>query len=120
MKAKTNPAAARLLSEQIAMIAQTRRNMEKVKREALAIQTENIRTRDLKHSEISKSLEETVNVTGASPLVDVQNVLQQRVLQRQVLETLPTGRGINAYAEATPGIAVATTFQDVHGEFQKS
>jgi hypothetical protein len=61
------------------------------------------------------TLEETVNVTGASPLVDVQNVLQQRVLQRQVLESLPTGRGINAYAEATPGIAVATTFQDVGG-----
>jgi signal transduction histidine kinase len=62
MKTKTNPAAARLLTQQIAMIQQTRRNMEKVKREALAIQTENIRTRDLKHSEISKILEETVTL----------------------------------------------------------
>ena len=62
MKTKTNPAAARLLTQQIAMIAQTRRNMEKVKREALAIQTENIRTRDLKHFEISKSIEETVTL----------------------------------------------------------
>jgi signal transduction histidine kinase len=60
MRAKTNPAAARLLTRQMAMIKQTRKNMEKVKREALAIQTENIRTRDIKHSEISKSLEETV------------------------------------------------------------
>jgi signal transduction histidine kinase len=60
MKTETNPTAQRLLAKQTAMIKRTRRNMEKVKREALAVQTETIRTRDIKHAEISKSLEETV------------------------------------------------------------
>jgi signal transduction histidine kinase len=42
------------------MIKQTKKNMEKVKRNALAVQTETIRARDTKHAEISRRLEETV------------------------------------------------------------
>src|SRR5262250_427787 len=38
------------------------------------------------------ALEETVTVTGASPIVDVQSVTQQRVLDKEVLETIPAGR----------------------------
>ncbi len=36
------------------------------------------------------AVEETVTVTGATPLVDVQSVQQQRVLSREVIDTLPT------------------------------
>src|SRR5262245_24446880 len=34
-------------------------------------------------------LEETVTVSGASPVVDVQNVVQQRLISTDVLDTLP-------------------------------
>jgi len=37
------------------------------------------------------ALEETVTVSGASPVVDVQNAVQQVVLSRQVLDAVPTG-----------------------------
>ncbi len=49
------------------------------------------------------SLEETVTVTGASPVVDVQNVRTQNVLTREMLDTLPTGKGIQAYEALTLG-----------------
>src|SRR5438552_6207415 len=37
------------------------------------------------------SVEETVTVTGASPVVDAQNVHTQQVLKLDVLEALPSG-----------------------------
>ena len=37
------------------------------------------------------ALQETITVSGASPLVDVQNVAQQQSLTTELLETLPTG-----------------------------
>src|SRR5437867_12148660 len=40
------------------------------------------------------SLEETVTVTGASPVVDVQRVTQAKVLSREIIDTIPTGRTI--------------------------
>src|SRR5688572_5990844 len=43
---------------------------------------------DLRIGEIS----ETITVSGASPLVDVQNVSQQRVMTRQVMEAIPTSK----------------------------
>jgi signal transduction histidine kinase len=79
MKTKTNPEAARLLTQQIAMIAQTRKNMERVKRSALAVQTETIRTRDIKHAEISKSLEETVTLVRQRHEAVRKNIRQAAV-----------------------------------------
>src|SRR5438128_2642517 len=37
------------------------------------------------------SLEETVTVTGASPIVDVQNARTQQVLKAEVMDALPAG-----------------------------
>src|SRR5207245_8621490 len=37
------------------------------------------------------AVEETVTVTGEAPLVDTQNVKQQKILADSVLTTLPTG-----------------------------
>src|SRR5437879_3442203 len=40
------------------------------------------------------AIEETVTVTGASPVVDVKSATQQQVLSRDLLDALPTGRNI--------------------------
>ncbi len=61
------------------------------------------------------SLEETVTVTGASPVVDVQNVRQQTVLSREMLDTLPTGKAFQAFTALTLGAVQTTGQQDVGG-----
>src|SRR5712691_8830651 len=63
---------------------------------------------------------ETITVTGQSPLVDVQNVSQQRVIQREVVEALPTARNIFSVGVLVPGVVVSnaalgTGSQDVGG-----
>src|SRR2546422_3603808 len=50
-------------------------------------------------------LEETITVSGVTPVVDTQNVRTQNVLTRQVLDTLPTNRGIPALAALTVGVS---------------
>jgi hypothetical protein len=60
-------------------------------------------------------LQETITVSGASPLVDVQNVVQQRVLNRDVLDTIPTNKSLLGFAAFVPAIIVPITAQDVGG-----
>src|SRR6202790_1444092 len=55
------------------------------------------------------SLEETITVSGASPVVDTQNVRSQNVLSRQALDTLPTGRSYYGYAALTVGVYSAVS-----------
>jgi hypothetical protein len=51
------------------------------------------------------TIEETVIVTGGSPTVDTQNVLQQRVLSKEILENIPsTSRTPQAFILLTPGV----------------
>jgi hypothetical protein len=50
-------------------------------------------------------VEETITVTGESPVVDVQNVTQQRVVGQEVIAELPTGksdRALGALATSSP------------------
>ena len=47
------------------------------------------------------SLEETITVSGQSPIVDTQNVTQQKVITMQVIQSLPN-TGTN-FASLTPG-----------------
>ncbi|HMF92938.1 MAG TPA: TonB-dependent receptor [Vicinamibacterales bacterium] len=56
------------------------------------------------------TLEETITVAGRSPIVDTQNVTQQKVIQMQVIQALPN-TGTN-FAALTPG---ATRNTDVGG-----
>ena len=49
-------------------------------------------------------VEETITVTGESPIVDVQNVAQQRVVDQEVLDTIPTGRSQFNAAVLIPGV----------------
>jgi hypothetical protein len=53
------------------------------------------------------ALEETVTVSGQSPVVDVQNAVQQTVLSRQVLDAVPTGRSIPTLGALLPGARLA-------------
>jgi hypothetical protein len=50
------------------------------------------------------AVEETITVSGASPLVDVQSVSTQRVITRDVIDALPTGHNIQAAAVLIPGV----------------
>jgi len=47
---------------------------------------------------------ETITVTGESPIVDVQNATQQRVLTKDVLDTIPSGRSPTSFAILVPGM----------------
>ena len=61
------------------------------------------------------TLEETITVTGATPVVDVQNVRQQNLLTRDTLDAVPTGKSIQGYASITPGVVISSSGQDVGG-----
>jgi hypothetical protein len=61
------------------------------------------------------AIEETVVVTGDSPLVDVQNVRTQNVMSRQLLDTLPTFKSLGGFTALTLGAVTSPTFQDVGG-----
>ena len=53
------------------------------------------------------TLEETITVTGESPIVDTQGITQRIVMTRDVLDVLPTGRNIQAVGIMIPGTALA-------------
>jgi Carboxypeptidase regulatory-like domain len=54
------------------------------------------------------SLEETLTVTGASPVVDVQTAVKSQVLSREVLDSVPTGRTIQGLGQLVTGISLST------------
>ena len=53
------------------------------------------------------TLEETITVTGESPIVDTQGITQRVVMTREVLDALPTGRNIQAVGIMIPGTTLA-------------
>jgi hypothetical protein len=70
------------------------------------------------------ALEETVTVTGESPIVDVQSARRQTVLSNDVLKAIPTVRSYNALVVVVPGVVTntndvatgtATTQFPIHG-----
>jgi hypothetical protein len=51
------------------------------------------------------AIEETITVSGAAPLVDVQNVTSNQVLSREVLDAIPvTSRSPQGFAALMPGV----------------
>ncbi|HVG83175.1 MAG TPA: carboxypeptidase regulatory-like domain-containing protein, partial [Vicinamibacterales bacterium] len=52
------------------------------------------------------ALEESITVTGASPVVDVSSNAKVEVLTREVLDQVPTGRNIQAYAQLVSGVTL--------------
>jgi hypothetical protein len=64
------------------------------------------------------SLNETITVTSASPVVDIQNVRTQNVLSRDVLDSLPSAKSVPALGALTVGVSPTGTGgagQDVGG-----
>ncbi len=53
------------------------------------------------------TLEETLTVTGESPIVDTQSITQRVVMTAEVREALPTGRNIQAMGIMIPGTTLA-------------
>ena len=53
------------------------------------------------------SLEESITVTGASPVVDTARTVNQTVMSREVLDAVPTGRGYAQSGVLVPGIVVS-------------
>ena len=54
------------------------------------------------------ALEETVTVTGESPIVDVQSARRETVLSSDVLKAIPTVRSYNALVLVVPGVVTNT------------
>ena len=50
------------------------------------------------------ALEETITVTGASPVVDVSSTSRVQVLTREVLDAMPTGRNIYGMSQLVTGV----------------
>ena len=49
------------------------------------------------------ALEETVTVSGASPVVDVQSATKAAVMTREMLDAIPTGRTAQSYGQLVTG-----------------
>jgi hypothetical protein len=61
------------------------------------------------------SLEETITVTGETPIVDVQSARVQNIVDREVLTAIPTSRNANGIQMLIPGLTTGTTFGDSGG-----
>ena len=64
------------------------------------------------------ALEETITVTGEAPIVDVQSTTRQRVMDQEIIGTLPTGRNMFKLGVLIPGISISHRrpgVQDVGG-----
>src|SRR4051812_7643574 len=53
------------------------------------------------------AVEETITVAAASPLVDVQSITTRTVMTRDVLDSIPSGRNIQAVGIMIPGTSLA-------------
>ena len=70
------------------------------------------------------AVEETVTVTGATPVVDVQNVTRHQVATREVIDTVPVARSFQSLGVLIPGIVTGGTSsglpQEVGGQSGQS
>src|SRR5205814_6855185 len=62
------------------------------------------------------ALEQTITVSGETPLVDVQNTKRERVIDREIIDNIPTSRTAYDMASLIPGVSRSgLTNQDVGG-----
>lgn len=52
------------------------------------------------------TLQESVTVSGQSPLVDVQSNVKQQVISREILDAVPTARTIQGLGQLVPGVVL--------------
>jgi carboxypeptidase family protein/TonB-dependent receptor-like protein len=62
------------------------------------------------------ALEESITVTGDAPVVDVQSTQRTQVLNRELLDALPSARNYSGLAALMPGVRMSNT--DVGGNQQ--
>src|SRR5256885_8891052 len=66
------------------------------------------------------TVSETVTVSGESPIVDTQNVVQKQTSAREVMNALPTDRNFVSFAAMTPGVLVTGVRQNVGGSIPET
>lgn len=66
------------------------------------------------------TVSETVTVTGESPIVDVQNVMQKSTATREVMDAIPTDRNFVSFAALTPAVLVTGVRQNVGGSIPET
>ena len=62
------------------------------------------------------SVEETITVSGATPVIDVQSTRTQEVLTRETLDSLPSSKSLALFASTTLGALRNLRNQDVGGD----
>jgi hypothetical protein len=53
------------------------------------------------------AIEETITVTGETPIVDIQSTTQQHVLSLDTINSLPAGRNFDQIATLVPGVSAS-------------
>jgi carboxypeptidase family protein len=53
------------------------------------------------------ALEESITVTGESPVVDVQSTTREQVLSDEIISSIPSGRNAASLAGLLPGVSIA-------------
>ena len=53
------------------------------------------------------AVEETITVTGESPIVDVQSARTQQIIDREIISAIPTSRNVNGIQNLIPGMAAS-------------
>ena len=61
------------------------------------------------------AMQETVTVSGGAPLIDTQNMTQQKVISREVLDAVPTAKSALGIAALMPSVVEPPNAQDVGG-----
>ena len=64
------------------------------------------------------SVEETITVTGDTPIVDIQSAQRQRVIDQELLVAIPTGRTPQVAAFLIPGVNLSNV--DVGGKIGRA
>ncbi|HET9272045.1 MAG TPA: TonB-dependent receptor [Vicinamibacterales bacterium] len=66
------------------------------------------------------ALEETITVSAATPIVDVQNVAKIATTTREAMDVLPTDRNFVSFAALTPSVLVTGVRQNVGGSIPET
>jgi hypothetical protein len=84
-----------------------------LQRDGLELRTNFTATIDVSLS--VSDIQETITVSGATPLIDVQTATQQRTVSRELLDTVPTAKSMLGIAALIPAVVEPPNAQDVGG-----
>src|SRR5687767_10341654 len=64
------------------------------------------------------ALEETITVTGETPIVDVQSAKVQQTMSKDILNAIPSSRNVNGIQALIPGMNQTTDSGNITGTLQ--